>query len=384
MLNVYEQERMAAGIIGMVESIEDEIIRRTAAQFKLSDTPKDINAWRIGKLQDMGRFRQYTLRGISAQSGKAIEMVDQVLRAAGYEAALDDDALYQTRLEGAPVAVEASAPIQTIIDQTVANAKHYMNLVNTNAIESAQTRFTGVVNQVYLEVNLGITSYDAAVRKATAVLASKGITGMTYTSASGRVTRAQVADAVRRSILTSMGQVAGRVQLQRASEWGNNLMEVSSHIGARPEHALWQGRVYSVNGGTPEYPNLAAATGYGNGTGAGLMGYNCRHVMFPFFADLSEPAQIVYNEVENDKIYQVTQEQRAMERGIRQEKRKSLVADAIGDKEALIKAQTEIKQREQDLLKFTETHSQTYQRERLQVYGFSRSEAARAVQATRR
>ena len=85
MLNVYEQERMAAGIIGMVESIEDEIIRRTAAQFKLSDTPKDINAWRIGKLQDMGRFRQYTLRGISAQSGKAIEMVDQVLRAAGYE-----------------------------------------------------------------------------------------------------------------------------------------------------------------------------------------------------------------------------------------------------------------------------------------------------------
>lgn len=58
-------------------------------------------------------------------------------------------------------------------------------------------------------------------------------------------------------------------------------MEVTAHAGARPEHAEWQGKIYSRSGKSKKYPSLKDKTGYG--TGPGLGGWNCRHSMFPFY-----------------------------------------------------------------------------------------------------
>lgn len=57
-------------------------------------------------------------------------------------------------------------------------------------------------------------------------------------------------------------------------------MEVSAHAGARPEHAAWQGKVYSRSGTSEKYPDFRSSTGYG--TGAGLCGWNCRHTFGPY------------------------------------------------------------------------------------------------------
>lgn len=59
------------------------------------------------------------------------------------------------------------------------------------------------------------------------------------------------------------------------------MVEVTAHSGARPEHAEWQGKVYSRSGKSKKYPSLNDKTGYG--TGPGLGGWNCRHSMFPFY-----------------------------------------------------------------------------------------------------
>lgn len=56
---------------------------------------------------------------------------------------------------------------------------------------------------------------------------------------------------------------------------------MTAHGGARPEHAEWQGKVYSRSGKSKKYPSLVDKTGYG--TGPGLGGWNCRHSMFPFY-----------------------------------------------------------------------------------------------------
>lgn len=57
-------------------------------------------------------------------------------------------------------------------------------------------------------------------------------------------------------------------------------MEVSAHAGARPEHAVWQGKIYSRSGTSEKYPDFRSSTGYG--TGAGLCGWNCRHTFGPY------------------------------------------------------------------------------------------------------
>lgn len=62
---------------------------------------------------------------------------------------------------------------------------------------------------------------------------------------------------------------------------GCDLVEVTAHAGARPEHAVWQGKIYSRSGKSEKYPSLVESTGYG--TGPGLGGWNCRHSMFPYF-----------------------------------------------------------------------------------------------------
>lgn len=66
---------------------------------------------------------------------------------------------------------------------------------------------------------------------------------------------------------------------------GCDLVEVTAHAGARPEHAEWQGKVYSRSGKSKKYPDLVEVTGYG--TGPGLGGWNCRHSMFPFYENIS-------------------------------------------------------------------------------------------------
>lgn len=74
------------------------------------------------------------------------------------------------------------------------------------------------------------------------------------------------------------------------------MVEVTAHSGARPEHAEWQGKIYSRSGKSKKYPDLVEATGYG--TGPGLGGWNCRHSMFPYYEGMGR----VYTDEELEEL----------------------------------------------------------------------------------
>ena len=50
-----------------------------------------------------------------------------------------------------------------------------------------------------------------------------------------------------RAVRTGISQMTAQIQLARAKEMGVNLVIVSSHLGARPSHEEWQGKIYSVD-----------------------------------------------------------------------------------------------------------------------------------------
>lgn len=113
-------------------------------------------------------------------------------------------------------------------------------------------------------------------------------------------------------------------------------VEVSSHIGARTHptnhianHAWWQGKVYKIDGFDKDYGNLKTNTGYPDDI-QGLGGVNCRHRMFPFIPGYSEPIMEQYDLKEAERIYKLTQKQRAKERAIRALKKEIAVAKAAG------------------------------------------------------
>jgi hypothetical protein len=193
-------------------------------------------------------------------------------------------------------------------------------------------------DMAYMQVSTGAMSYDQAIRAAIKQVAANGLT-VSYMS--GYQDKLDVA--MRRTVLTGVSQTTGQIQTARAEEVGSNLVQVSAHIGARntgngyENHESWQGKIYSLKGGTKKYPNLAESTGYG--TGAGLGGWNCRHSFYPFFEGLSEPAYTRKALTEYKKetvnfggkeifVYQATQYQRGIERKIRYWKRQAAAMKA--------------------------------------------------------
>ena len=128
--------------------------------------------------------------------------------------------------------------------------------------------------------------------------------------------------------MTGIGQTTGKIQEQHADDMQCDLMEITAHVGARPAHALWQGKIVSRSG----KKGYLTLDDIGYGTGSGFKGWNCRHDWFPFFEGISERT---YNEndlkkLEDEKVtynnkeyslYEATQIQRQAERQIRAIKR---------------------------------------------------------------
>ena len=77
--------------------------------------------------------------------------------------------------------------------------------------------------------------------------------------------------ALRRTLLTGVGQTVGNLQIARADDMGCDLVAVSAHLGARNKgtgpmnHESWQGQVYSRSGTNPKYKPFVEMTGYGTG-----------------------------------------------------------------------------------------------------------------------
>ena len=111
---------------------------------------------------------------------------------------------------------------------------------------------------------------------------------------------------------------------------GCELVETSSHAGARPSHAEWQGKVFCIKGHHKRYGDFYRETGYG--TGAGLCGWNCYHSFYPYFEGLSTPSFSHDPSKDagrsNDEDYERQQKQRYYERKIREAKKECSTLDA--------------------------------------------------------
>lgn len=133
------------------------------------------------------------------------------------------------------------------------------------------------------------------------------------------------------NIITGVNQTCGQLQELRANEVGWDLMELTAHSGARPSHAKWQGKIVSLSG----KKGYLSKDDIGYGEATGFKGINCKHDWHPYYKDSTRSytqkelekwknEKVTYNGKEYTK-YDATQEQRKIERVIRQDK-KELVA----------------------------------------------------------
>ena len=170
----------------------------------------------------------------------------------------------------------------------------------------------------------------SVMERAVAALADAGLETIDYRS--GASTRIDAA--VRRHVVTQANQARNDVLWRRMDEWGHDLVYTTAHYGARPTHAVWQGRVFSRSGSSSEYPPLVESTGYGTVTG--LCGANCRHRIVPYVEGHSRLPDTDFAEQEarfgmtSAERYEAEQRQRSYESAIRRTKREIALGESSG------------------------------------------------------
>lgn len=174
-----------------------------------------------------------------------------------------------------------------------------------------------------------------------------------------------------RLLLTAYSQLTGDIMQTNIEESDVPMVQVSEHWGARESHALWQGKIFTVE-------QFKAVCGYGEPSNPDhIYSYNCRHTHYPYWPGISEP--IAYQREPGPftvngrqyTYYEATQKQRAMERQIRALKRE---VNAGGDKATL---GSEIRQRTREYKAFSDACGIREKLERLYVLGYDRSTVAK-------
>lgn len=204
---------------------------------------------------------------------------------------------------------------------------------NPTLTSSARKLYVTEAYRAAIQVHTGNRTQRQAIDDAVRAMAQKGLTYDEYTDRSGRTYRVSVDVGVRSAIRGYAMQQMTDQTLRIAEQTGSNLVEVSSHIGARPSHAEWHGKVYMLNGSSPEYENFHDACHPGV-PGIGFQGdSNCRHTMGIYREGTSRrwsEDPMAGSSYSNDEAYALKQKQRDYENSIRKLKREKLMLEATG------------------------------------------------------
>ena len=344
-------------------AVTDEILVNMARHFKYmteGNAPSGTWEYQTIKLAEMGQVNQETEAIILKHLGDA----DGALRYVLEESIRDglknaEPALRKAAEKGftRKASVPELAPNQMQAFRAFYNqSSDKLNLVNTVMLDSTQQayqatvsdivgrmqRTQGILNTETGEVVTGVTSMNKAVRQGVRKMVDNGITGFIDHGGHHWSPEAYVTMDIR----TTMANTAREAVFERQEEYGSELFQVSHHDGARPLCYPWQGKVISRNGwsgeveddeGNAVHVTPLEETSYGEP--AGLFGINCGHYPIPFFPGFSRIRPPDQDEEANAKEYKESQQQRALERDLRNEKRELAVMKAQGAPEDEIKAQ---------------------------------------------
>lgn len=265
-----------------------------------------------------GTLRSEAEKEAGVFAGAAQQRVRALFLDADKAASAADSRIYEAA-GLAPASDAANRELEAGLRRTAA---HVQSLVQT-AVGQAQQAYLRAAEQAAMQVEPGAAGPAAAVRDAVRQAAQEGA-WVQYPSGH----RERVESAVRRAALTGMGQTVSRIAMARARERGCDIMELTAHAGARPSHAVWQGKRVSLSGKS----GYLTTGDIGYGTGEGFKGWNCRHDWFPYVEGApesvyprrriaeAEEAAVAYAG-EAMPVYRAKRTQRALERKVREARR---------------------------------------------------------------
>ena len=327
-----------------------DMARRIAKLGKITEASK----WQAAMLAETGALKKDVNRIIKKYDPKIQREIKAIYNDAMIKNARANNRIFEDALGHGVSDINA----QVMLAGIQKTHSDLSRLTLTTAYTTEQ-QFVQQANAAYMQVTSGAFDYDAAMKSACDNLAEKGVTSVYYRN--GRPVNLSIEAAVRMNILTGVNQTASAATMDDCDALGCDLVETSAHIGARPSHEAWQGKVFSLSGSSNKYPPFSVC---GLGTIDGICGINCRHSYYPYFEgmekhyttdDLDEMAKqtVTYNGQEMTR-YDAEEKLRYMERNVRKYKRRAIVQEAGGVDNTAARAKIgEWQQRARDFTKQT-------------------------------
>lgn len=225
--------------IDIVNQIVDRILTRLdrGDNYLLTSTDK----WQIEVLQDAGMLLEDIEREIARRTKQQEKEIKSAMEEAGVTALDYDDKIY--RNAGlSPIPLTQSPHLVRIMQRNYdATLGEWKNFTRTTANEVQRT-YIKAMDKAYNLVTSGAMTHTQAVHE---VLKEVIVDGIKVHYPTGH--EDTIETATLRAVRTGISQMTAQIQLARAKEMGVNLVIVSSHLGARPSHEEWQGKIYSVD-----------------------------------------------------------------------------------------------------------------------------------------
>ena len=373
----------------VVEFLLGDIARRVSEAGQLTSTA----AYLTWVAQRLGKSQNEVKKEIAKRLDIALEEVEQLMKQVaktGYFFNLNRLPTSQA------IPFAANSSLQQILDGYVALAQEDLkNITQTlgfvtpyGEAKALTEAYRDTCDFAFKKVTTGAQDFTSAVRDAMKNLADKGIVQIDYES--GVHTSAEAA--ARRSILGGMGLMQEEISQKNHDELGYDGWEISAHRGSAPDHEPFQGKQYTDT----EYKALNGRLKRRIGT------LNCGHVAFPVMLGIQMPmyteedleklrleneAGVKTKEGKHYTLYEATQHQRAMERGIRKRQRMILLDKGSGDEEKLQWDRVKLIRQKENYKRFSEETGLRMKHERTEVVEFTNEDwkdARSAVKSAKR
>ena len=366
--------KIASRYQDLEESIMQDIVRRIVKAGEITSTAD----WQINRLRILGYssedIEQEIKKALNASYPEMFELYDKVIN---WEYVRNKDIYEQINAEYIPFEENGQLKqiTEAIIDQSFDDLENVTNSLGFYLDYGNGKKVLTPLSQVYTkyldaacyDIVTGAFDYNSVLRRVVTQLTNSGLRKIDYSS--GRADRVDVA--ARRAVMTAVSQMTGKISEYNAQKLGTEYFEVEWHAGARPTHAVWQGRVWSKE-------QLYSVCGLGTVTG--LLGVNCYHTYHLFFPGLSERNWTddwleEQNRKENEPreflgkeytLYEAKQRQRQMETAMRAQREKVKLLQAGGaDQDEVILHKAKYQGQLNEYSRFCRKMSLTEERERI-------------------
>lgn len=384
-------------IIELYSRLDEAITRDIARRIVKSGHITKSARWQINVEREAGLLYDDIIAKVAEYSETSEAAVKAVFEDAGITSKDFDDEIYKSAGKN-PIPLKSSPAMMQVLTAGIIKTNGLIsNLTKTTAL-SAQTAFIEACALAEMEITSGAFDYNTAIRHAVDDAISQG-SMVEY--ASGAKTSLEAA--IRRAVMTGVSQTTGEISLANARELGTDLMRITAHGGARPEHVQWQGQLVCISGKKKGCWTLEEI-GYGEVTG--FKGVNCRHDWYPYIKGISTNLytknyldelikRVVTYKGKKIPQYEAEQMQRKMERQIRKERcwlagfDEAINAAENKELQEGLKEDFEIlafkmKEHEKEYMAFSKETGLRPQKERLQTKLFNRSISQKAVHAAKK